>query len=128
GFVQYRDIFDNHMPLFQLLCAPVLGVMGEHARDLYWMRLLMLPLYLVSLWATYHIGAKVFSQRVGLWSAILVGSFSEFHLCTTEFRTDNLWLTLWLLCLVVVAGGDDPGSPGRPQRRRLQRAMIGRLL
>src|SRR3982750_390706 len=36
GFVQYRDLFDNHMPLFQLLCAPLLGVMGEHARDLYW--------------------------------------------------------------------------------------------
>ncbi|MGZ5005932.1 MAG: hypothetical protein ACXV8H_10445, partial [Chthoniobacterales bacterium] len=47
GFVQYRDLFDNHMPLFQLICAPVLGVMGEHARDLYWMRGLMLPLYLV---------------------------------------------------------------------------------
>ncbi|MGZ5553033.1 MAG: glycosyltransferase family 39 protein [Chthoniobacterales bacterium] len=105
GFVQYRDLFDNHMPLFQLICAPVLGVMGEHARDLYWMRGLMLPLYLVSLWAVYRIGEKVFSRRVGIWSAILMACYSEYHLCTTEFRTDNLWTTLWLLCLLVLVSG-----------------------
>jgi len=105
GLVQYRDVFDNHMPLFQMLCAPLLGVMGEHARDLFWMRGLMLPLYFVSLWATYRIGEKVFSRRVGIWSALLLSCYSEYFLCSTEFRTDNLWSTLWLLCLLVLVSG-----------------------
>ena len=56
GLVQYRDVFDNHMPLFHLLCAPILGLMGEHAADLYWMRLLMVPLYFLSAWCIYRIG------------------------------------------------------------------------
>src|SRR5437762_3268852 len=66
GLVQYRDVFDNHMPLFQLLCAPILGLLGEHAADLYWMRLLMVPLYFLSLWCVYRIGTIAFSRRVGL--------------------------------------------------------------
>ncbi len=118
GFVQYRDVFDNHMPLFQLICAPVLGVLGERARDLYWMRVLLLPLYLVSLWATYRIGAQVFSRRVGLWSAILVAFYSEYHLCSTEFRTDNLWAPLWLLCILVLVSG----------RFSVRRALMSGLL
>jgi hypothetical protein len=28
GMVQYRDVFDNHMPLFQIMCAPILGMLG----------------------------------------------------------------------------------------------------
>src|SRR5215468_5948038 len=56
GLLPYRDVFDNHMPLFQLLCAPILGLLGEHAADLYWMRLLMVPLYFLSLWCVYRIG------------------------------------------------------------------------
>ncbi len=105
GLVQYRDLFDNHMPLFQMLCAPLLGLMGEHARDLYWMRGLMLPLYFVSLWATYRIGEKIFSRRVGIWSAVLLAGYSNYHLCTTEFRTDDLWAALWLLGLLFLVSG-----------------------
>src|SRR5689334_2187683 len=76
GLVQYRDVFDNHMPLFHLLCAPILGLMGEHAADLYWMRLLMVPLYFVSLWCIYRIGEITFSRRVGLWAALLTSGIS----------------------------------------------------
>ena len=28
---QYRDLFDNHAPLFQLLCAPLFRALGERA-------------------------------------------------------------------------------------------------
>ncbi len=105
GLVQYRDVFDNHMPLFQILCAPLLGLMGEHAQDLFWMRGLMLPLYFVSLWTTYRIGQKVFSRGVGIWSAVLLAGYSNYHLCSTEFRTDNLWAPLWLLSLLVLISG-----------------------
>jgi hypothetical protein len=31
GFVQYRDFFDNHMPLFHILLAPIFVAIGERA-------------------------------------------------------------------------------------------------
>ena len=46
--LQYRDVFDNHMPLFQMACAPLFGLIGERADILIYLRLAMLPLYLVS--------------------------------------------------------------------------------
>ncbi len=104
GLVQYRDVFDNHMPLFQLLGAPILGLLGEHAADLYWMRLLMVPLYFLSLWCVYRIGTIAFSRRVGLWATLLASGISVYHFCSTEFRTDNVWTPLWFLCLIVFVG------------------------
>ena len=118
GFVPYRDLFDNHMPLFQIIAAPLLGMLGEHARTLFWMRGLMLPLYFVGLWATYRIGAEIFSRRVGIWSAILLSCASNYHLCTTEFRTDDLWAVLWLLSLLVLLRG----------RFEIRRALVSGLL
>lgn len=105
GLVQYRDAFDNHMPLFQLLCAPLLGLVGQHANDLFWMRLLMCPLSLLSGWMLYRLGAVVFSRRVGIWGAILVSYYAPYQLCSTEFRPDSLWALLWLLCLFVLMNG-----------------------
>jgi hypothetical protein len=26
GFIQYRDVFDNHMPFFQIMFAPIFGL------------------------------------------------------------------------------------------------------
>ena len=45
GLLQYRDVFDNHSPLFHLLCTPLLAALGERADVLLPMRLAMLPLY-----------------------------------------------------------------------------------
>jgi hypothetical protein len=102
GLVQYRDVFDNHMPLFHLLCAPILGLLGEHAADLYWMRLLMVPLYFLSAWCLYRAGTIAFSRRVGLWAMLFASGISVYHFCSTEFRPDNVWTALWFLCLVVL--------------------------
>ena len=43
GLVQYRDLFDNHMPLFHLLFAPIFGLIGDRATILYLMRFIVLP-------------------------------------------------------------------------------------
>src|SRR5436190_16912516 len=102
GLVQYRDVFDNHMPLFQLMCAPILGLFGEHAADLYWMRLLMVPLYFLALWCVYQIGEAAFSPRVAVWAALLASAISVYHFCSTEFRTDDAWTVFWFLCLTVL--------------------------
>jgi hypothetical protein len=105
GFVQYRDLCDNHMPLFQIAMAPIFGLFGDRADILYWMRFLMLPLYLLAVWCTYRIGAICFSCRVGVWAAIMAGSYPGYHFCSLEFRTDNLWAPLWLLAMLVLLEG-----------------------
>src|SRR5262249_21282319 len=35
GLVQYRDVFDNHMPLFHLLSVPLLWLVGVHPMTLF---------------------------------------------------------------------------------------------
>ena len=44
GFVQYRDLADNHMPLFHILCAPIYNLIGDCGTILYWMRIAVQPL------------------------------------------------------------------------------------
>ena len=44
GMVQYRDVFDNHTPLFHLLTAPLVAMFGERPDIVPLMRLTMLPI------------------------------------------------------------------------------------
>ncbi|HEY2711998.1 MAG TPA: glycosyltransferase family 39 protein [Chthoniobacterales bacterium] len=106
NLVQYRDIFDNHMPLFQIAFAPLLGLAGERAETLFVMRLAMLPLYFLAAWATYRIGEILFSRRVGLWAAILTGCYHLYFFSSLEFRTDNLWAPLALLAILTLIEGE----------------------
>ena len=101
GHMQYRDIFDNHGPVFHLLCVPLFRAIGVRPDMLIPMRLAMIPLFGICLWCIYRIGSALFSRQVGLWSAIVTGFYPEFFLTSTEFRTDDLWTALWLLALVV---------------------------
>src|SRR5438874_5678547 len=78
GFVQYRDLADNHMPLFQLLFAPIYKLIGDCGTILYWMRIALQPLYVAAFWCTYRIGSLLFSRRVGVWAAILVGLSTDY--------------------------------------------------
>src|SRR5215470_19864825 len=105
GFVQYRDLFDNHMPLFHIMFAPIFGLIGDRAIILYVMRFIVLPLYFVAAWCTYQIGRSLFSRRAGVWAVILVGLYTGYHFISLEFRTDNLWAPLWLLCITVLVTG-----------------------
>ena len=102
GLVQYRDTFDNHAPLFHIASAPLLAVLGERANILFYMRAAMLPLFAVVIGCTYVIGARLYSQRVGLWAAVLLSLFPPFFLKSLEYRTDNLWMALWMLALAIV--------------------------
>src|SRR5437588_3653168 len=109
GFVQYRDIFDNHMPLFQIIFAPIFGLIGDRPTILYWMRFILLPMYFVAAWCTYQIGARLFSRRVAVWAVLLAGFYPGYHFTSLEFRTDNLWALLWLMCVVVLISGSMNG-------------------
>ena len=105
GFVQYRDLFDNHMPLFHMMFAPIFGLIGDRATILYVMRFVLLPMYFVAAWCAYKIGTCLFSRRAGIWAVILAGLYTRYHLISLEFRTDNLWAPLWLLCITVLVSG-----------------------
>lgn len=105
GLLPYRDVFDNHAPLFHLITSPVLALFGERSTILLWMRLPMLMLFGVVIWSTYVIGRRLYDQRVGLWAAVLLALFPPFFLKSLEFRTDNLWNTFWVLALVVLTSG-----------------------
>jgi glycosyl transferase family 87 len=99
GLVQYRDLFDNHLPLFHLVTAPMVALVGERADILLWMRLPMLALFGVVIWATYVLADDA---RVGRWAVVLLALFPPFFLKSLEFRNDNLWTALWMLAMVGV--------------------------
>jgi Dolichyl-phosphate-mannose-protein mannosyltransferase len=105
GLLPYRDVFDNHSPLFHWLCSPVFAWLGERPDIVTPMRWMMVPLFLISLWCVYMLGATVFSPRVGLWAAVSTALEPKYALLSVEFRTDNLWTTLWLVALVVLLTG-----------------------
>lgn len=108
GLVQYRDVFDNHVPLFHLLMAPYLALFGERADILLWMRLPMLALFAAVLWATYDVARRVFDERVALWAVLLLAVFPPFFLKSLELRIDNLWNALWMLALAGLLRGWRP--------------------
>ncbi|HKB79418.1 MAG TPA: glycosyltransferase family 39 protein, partial [Thermoanaerobaculia bacterium] len=105
GLLQYRDVFDNHAPLFHILTAPVLSWVGERPDVLLFMRIPMLLLWAAVLLSTYVLGRRLYSKRIGIWSAVLLGLFPTFFLKSLEYRTDNLWSATWMLALVALTGG-----------------------
>jgi hypothetical protein len=105
GLVQYRDLFDNHAPLFHMLWAPVLAALGESVRTLFWLRLTMLPLYLGALALTYAIGRRLLTRRAALWGTVLTALLPPFFVKTLEFRADVPWTLLWLAAFQVATGG-----------------------
>ncbi|EDY18273.1 hypothetical protein CfE428DRAFT_4057 [Chthoniobacter flavus Ellin428] len=118
GLLQYRDFFDNHTPLFHILFSPLVAALGERTNILDYMRLAMVPLWLVSLWCVWKIGSAVFSRRVGLWGTVFISLLPWWFYCAVEYRTDNLWAPLWLGTVATLVCG----------RFSRTRAFLGGLL
>lgn len=130
GLVQYRDLFDNHTPLFHMLFAPLLAALGESARVLFWLRLAMLPLYLLALAQTWLLGRRLFGPRTALWGTLLTALLPPFLWKTVEFRSDVLWVACWLgalACLLTSPSRRASAEPGGPPRK-LGRFFAGGLL
>jgi hypothetical protein len=105
GKLQYRDLFDNHMPLFQMALGPYMALLGERADILIPLRWAMLPLYILSLWAVFRLTAILFSQRAAPWAALCAAALPKFFFTSTEFRTDDLWAAFWLISLLIAVSG-----------------------
>jgi hypothetical protein len=110
GLLPYRDVFDNHAPLFHMISAPLLRLLGERADILLYMRAPMVVLWLIVSLSAYAIARHLYDSRIALWSTILLNVFPTFFLKSLEFRTDNLWNAFWMLSVVVLTLG--PRSTG----------------
>src|SRR5262245_8434288 len=62
GLLQYRDFFDNHAPLFHMMTAPILTLVGERPDVLLYMRGPMLVLFAIVVWTTYVLGTRLYSK------------------------------------------------------------------
>ncbi|MDP9292688.1 MAG: glycosyltransferase family 39 protein, partial [Verrucomicrobiota bacterium] len=111
GLLQYRDLFDNHTPLFQMLLAPVFRMFGERPDILVPMRLAMVPFFAGSVWCLFKIGEALFSVRIARWITITGALMPGFFLTSTEFRTDDLWMLFWFATLAI--GVVRPPTPAR---------------
>ncbi|MBV9391688.1 MAG: glycosyltransferase family 39 protein [Verrucomicrobia bacterium] len=105
GMIPYRDLFDNHSPLFQWLAAPAFKFFGERADIIVPMRMLMIILFLGSVFLVFRIFSSVHSLSVGLWSAVFTASWPKFFFVSTEFRPDDLWTLIWLGLVAVSVRG-----------------------
>ena len=109
GLLPYRDVFDNHTPLFSLLLAPLVGRLGQRSDIVLWGRLAMLPLVALTLWATWRLARTLFSPRAGAWAVAIVAVNPDYLLPSIEYRTDQLWAALWCVSLATLVA--------RPLRR-----------
>jgi hypothetical protein len=105
GLLPYRDVFDNHSPLFQALYAPLFYLFGVRADILLPMRAAELPLFALTIYAVWKIAGALYSARTALWTAVLTALLPWFYLSAIEFRPDQLWALLWLLLLMVLTTG-----------------------
>lgn len=108
GLVQYRDVFDNHMPLFHLVTSPLFAIGGDDPRLLFAARMLMVPLFAISIALVWFIARAVFDQRTAWWAATLAAITPPFFLGSLEYRTDDLWIVCWLAALALCVSRISP--------------------
>ncbi|HEV2621927.1 MAG TPA: glycosyltransferase family 39 protein [Frateuria sp.] len=102
GAVPYRDVFDNHGPLFALIYAPLMHGLGERADILWWLRLAVVPWYALAIVATWRIARSLYRPGVADAAVLLAALMQVFFLRTGQFRTDDAWTALWLVALALV--------------------------
>jgi len=119
GLLPYRDVFENHAPLFQLLCAPLLAWLGERANIVALMRLAMIPIYFGALALTWTIGRTLFSSRTGLLAAALGATAPVFFIASSQVRPDDLWMLAWLATIAAAI------APGLARHRAV---LVGLLI
>jgi hypothetical protein len=105
GLVQYRDVFDNHPPLFHMLMAPVMGHFPERADIVVPMRLTMIPFHVASMGAIFFLGRALYSARAGAWLALIGAALPLAFFPGTEFRPDNVYVAALFWALAVAVGG-----------------------
>ena len=104
GMLPYKDVFDNHAPLFQAMSAPIFAALGERVDIVTAMRWAITPVSVLVLVMTYRIGL-LFSRRVALWGTVLAAAFPDLYSKLGEYRPDLFWCAVWLVLLAILTGG-----------------------
>lgn len=105
GLLPYRDLFDNHAPLFQWLMAPLIAMLGERADILLPMRWAMIPFYFATLGATHILSNRLWPGPVALRTTWLVAWFPSVFVVAAQFRPDDLWMLAWTAALALALAG-----------------------
>jgi len=105
GLLPYRDVFDNHSPLFSFLMAPMVRAIGERADIVRLARLAMVPFAIATLAITWVVGRRLFSGPAALLAVALAALAPDFMLGSVEYRTDQLWMALWMGTMALVLLG-----------------------
>ncbi len=107
GDLPYRDVFDNHTPLFHFLFLPFAWIVGENPNVVVLARLTLIPLSFGSVALLYLLFRRLCDRRTALWSLAITLALADWALKSIELRPDILWMFLWfaaLLALVRPAG------------------------
>ncbi|MHA6203219.1 glycosyltransferase family 39 protein [Dyella soli] len=120
GLLPYRDVFDNHGPLFGWLHAPLLRLLDGRADVLTWLRLAMQAWYVVALGAVGWMGWRLYGWRVAVVAVLVAGLYPRFFMVSGQFRTDDLWMALWLAALAFLVG-----APVRAWRWLVAGLLVG---
>ena len=101
GLLPYRDVFDNHGPLFGLLYAPLMRALGERADILWSLRLAVVPWYFLAVFGAWRVARTLYRPAVADAAIVLAALSQEFFIRTGQFRTDDAWTTLWLAAIAL---------------------------
>jgi hypothetical protein len=104
GLLPYRDVFDNHGPLFGWLHSPLLRWLDNRPDVLTWLRLAMQFWYVVALGSVGWMARRLYGWRIAMVVVLVAGLFPRFFIVSGQFRTDDMWMAMWLLGLAFVAG------------------------
>jgi hypothetical protein len=105
GMLPYRDVFDNHTPVFQALCAPIFRLFGERGDIVLWMRLAIVPFFVLTLWCVKSIVASFADRRTAILSTWLAALFPPFFYSSIEFRPDQMWTAVWMATIAILVNG-----------------------
>lgn len=105
GLTQYKDIFDNHTPLYHLVTAGLVSLLGLKASPDFvtQARLLSLPVFAATLAVAYRLLKNAFSlePEEALTAACLLGLTSPF--LAFGARPEPLWIFFFFSSLLVLS-------------------------
>lgn len=102
GLVQYRDVFDNHLPLLHLVFAPLMALVPESSAVFPIMRLAIAPFAMASAWLLYELARPLVGAHAAALSALLFSVMPPWLPKSVEFRNDTLWIFFWLAALALL--------------------------
>ncbi len=103
GGLPYRDIFDNHTPLFHWLFLPFARLAGETPEVVLLARLAQIPISFGVLGIFYLLGCRFTAGSRRCGRSRSRWRWPNWSLKALEFRPDVLWTALWFSALFVLA-------------------------